>query len=128
MLRLIYHIPAVESADQNVELDAGDLDEASFHHAIKRFWQLPIYNYLVVFDPHDLEADDEPGMGMLSDDLSDIYRDLAIGLADFKKGYVSDACFDWAFSYRGHWARHAVNALGAIEIYRIDNYLKVNRP
>ena len=32
---------------------------------------------------------------------------------------------DWAHSYRIHWARHATNALSAIEIYRTDNFKRV---
>jgi hypothetical protein len=65
-------------------------------------------------------------MGTLADDLADIYRDLAEGLSNAEQGHMEDACFDWAQSYQSHWARHAVNALGAIEIYRTDGVMRVD--
>lgn len=86
LLRLIHHIPAVESADHDYEYDAGEVADEVFKHAIKRFLRLPIFDYLVMFDPHTSEIDEKPVMGMLPDDLSDIYRDLAGGLINWKTG------------------------------------------
>jgi hypothetical protein len=73
------------------------------------------------FDPHDFEAKDEPVVGLLSDDLADICRDLSEGLSSAKSGHIKEACFEWSQSYRTHWSRHAVSALAAIELYRTDN-------
>ena len=49
-------------------------------HDIRRLSDLPFQFYRVVFDPHDLDAIDEPVMGDLQDDLAGIYGDLWHGL------------------------------------------------
>lgn len=121
LIRLIFHIPAVESHQHCVDYDGRRIGNEEFGRAVRRFGELPFNFYRVVFDPHDFEATDEPVTGMLADDLGDIYRDLAEGLDNAKNGHLDDACFDWCRSYQSHWARHAVNALAAIEIYRTDN-------
>lgn len=121
LLRLLLHIPAVEAHPQGVETSGRRPGEAEFGRAVRRFAGFPFSFYRVVFDPHDLEAEDEPVMGMLADDLADVYRDLAEGLDQAKQGNLEAACFDWAISYRTHWARHAVHALTAIELYRLGD-------
>lgn len=121
LLRLLLHIPAVEKHPQGVETTGRRPGEAEFGRAVHRFGNFPFSFYRVVFDPHDLEAEDEPVMGMLADDLADIYRDLAEGLEQARQGNPESACFDWCLSYRTHWARHAVHALTAIELYRLSD-------
>lgn len=121
LIRLIFHIPAVDSHQHGVDFDVERIGAKEFGRATKRFGELPFNFYRVVFDPHDFEAKDEPVTGMLADDLGDIYRDLAQGLENSRNGHIDEACCDWSQSYMFHWARHAVNALSAIEIYRIDN-------
>lgn len=121
LLRLIFHIPAVDSAPHGTGFEGEGPDDAVYARVVKRFSGFPFYCYRVVFDPHDLEAVDEPVMGLLSDDLADIYRDLAKGLSLHAQGHLAEACFEWSLGYRHHWARHAVNALAAIEMYRTDN-------
>ncbi|MGJ8640151.1 MAG: DUF5063 domain-containing protein [Opitutaceae bacterium] len=125
LLLLVFHVPAVESHQQAADFDGKRISEEEFIRAVKRFGDLPFDFYRVVFDPHDFEAEDEPVHGMLADDLSDIYRDISEGLDNVRNGHLDDACFDWSQSYSSHWARHAVNALAAIEIYRTDNYKRV---
>jgi len=125
LVRLIFHIPAVESHQHGVDFKGKGIEQESFNKAVKRFAELPFNYYRVVFDPHDFEAKDEPVTGMLADDLGDIYRDLAEGLDNARNGHIDEACFDWAQSYTFHWARHAVNALAAIEIYRTNHYERV---
>lgn len=127
LIRLIFHIPAVESHQHGADFEGRRIGDEEFGRAVKRFGELPFNFYRVVFDPHDFEATDEPVTGMLADDLGDIYRDLAEGLDNARKGHIDDACSDWAQSYMSHWARHAVNALAAIEIYRTDNYERVEQ-
>ncbi len=122
LLCLISNIPAVEAAPQGVEFDEIGPDDATLRKSVARFNKLPFSFYRVVFDPHDLGAIDEPVMGNLADDLSDIFIDLAEGLDLADEGHLEEACFEWSFSYRSHWARHAVNALMAIELHRTDNY------
>lgn len=122
LLRLIFHIPAVELAPLGTDFDGMERDEEEYARIARRFGGFEFNAYRFVFDPHDLDAVDEPVMGMLSDDLADIYRELAIGLSNADQRHLDEACFDWSFGYRSHWARHAVNALAAIELYRTDNY------
>lgn len=125
LIRLIFHIPAVDAHQQGADFDGQRIGDEEFGKAVRRFSVFPFNFYRVVFDPHDFDAKEDPGVGMLADDLGDIYRDLAEGLDNAKNGHLDDACFDWSQSYRYHWARHAVNALAAIEIYRTDNYERV---
>jgi hypothetical protein len=127
LVRLIFHIPAVESCPHGADFDGKRLDDEEYARAVKRFSGLPFNFYRVVFDPHDLEANDEPVTGMLADDLADIYRDLAEGLDNARAGHIADACSDWSESYMSHWSRHAVNALASIEIYRTNNYERVEQ-
>jgi hypothetical protein len=125
LIQLIYHIPAVEKATHGSSHEGRGPDASTYARVLKRFGCLPFDLYRVVFDPHkidDSDDSDEPVMGMLSDDLADIYRDLAEGLSNAELGHMDDACSDWHFSYRSHWARHAVSALMAIEIGRTDSY------
>ena len=125
LLRLIFHVPAADAAPHGTGFDGAKPDDAAYQRISERFRKFAFNFYRVVFDPHDFEATDEPVVGMLSDDLADIYRDLAEGLSNHEQGHIDEACFDWSFSYRSHWARHALNALSAIEIYRTDGYKDV---
>ena len=125
LIRLIFHVSAVESHQHGADFDGHRIGNEEFASVVKRFSVFPFNFYRVVFDPHDFEAEDEPVTGMLADDLADIYRDLSEGLDNAKNGHIDDACFDWSQSYTSHWARHAVNALTAIELYRTDNYERV---
>ncbi|PTX99226.1 hypothetical protein DB345_02300 [Spartobacteria bacterium LR76] len=120
LLRLIFHITAVESHQQAGEHENDGPSNEEFARAVKKLKALPFDYYRVVFDPHDFEEKAEPVTGSLSDDLADIYRDLAEGMALARDGHIDDACFHWALTYRSHWARHAVSALAAIEIHRTD--------
>jgi len=125
LLRLVYHISAIENALHDTQHSGKRLSQDSYQRVVNQFAVFPFNAYRVVFDPHDFDALDEPVTGALSDDLSDIYRDLAEGLDNYQNGHIQDACSDWAQSYQIHWARHAVNAISAIENYRINNWLKI---
>ena len=127
LIQLVYHVPAVANAAHGCDHEGVSPDDLIYSRVSKRFGSLSFNLYRVVFDPHKIDDDDEPVMGMLSDDLADIYRDLSEGLSNFDQGHVDDACSDWHLSYRSHWARHAVSALMAIEIGRTDNYEEVEQ-
>ena len=90
----------------------------------RRFNGFPFQSYNSFFDPLDivgaLAGKNKPGIALLGDDLADIYVDLSEGLDNYRHGAMKEACFNWAFGYQSHWARHAVGALHAIEIYRTD--------
>ena len=120
LIRLIFHIPAVESHQHGTDFDGQRISSEEFGRAVNRFRELPFNLYRVVFDPHDFEVDNETVTGSLADDLADIYRDLAVGIDNAINGHINDACFDWSQSYASHWFRHAVSALTAIEIFRTN--------
>jgi hypothetical protein len=124
LLRLIYNMPAVEVAPQEVDHDGAGPDGEKYAKVARRFAGFPFNVYRFVFDPHNLDESDKPVMSTLSDDLPDIYRDLAQGLDNARQGHLEDACFEWSTSY-SHWGRHAMSALSAIELYRMDRGMRV---
>ena len=77
--------------------------------------KLPINAYSVVFDPLGHSA--QPVIGMIDDDLSDIYADLMDGLTLCRAGRYQDALWQWHFSYYAHWGRHVSHAQSAIWQY-----------
>ncbi len=120
LLRLIFHITAVEKHQQGSYQENHFLENSEYQRVVKKLDHLPFRSYRKVFDPHGFEEKDEPVTATLSDDLADIYLDLAGGVALTLGGHIDDACFHWALNYRIHWVRHAMSALTAIEMYRID--------
>ena len=112
------------SGDGKEDREGKRPTDAQRHAVRKRFNGFPFQLYNAFFDVLDiagaLQGKNTPDIGMLSDDLTDIYIDLSAGLDNYRHGAVREACFDWAFGYQSHWARHAVGALQAIEIYRTD--------
>lgn len=80
------------------------------------FAALPFNYYREVFYSNSEHAD-EPVVGDLADDLTDIYCDLHVGLAIFDSGNESAAVWYWRFSFGAHWGRHAVCALRAIHCH-----------
>jgi uncharacterized protein DUF5063 len=68
--------------------------------------------YAEIFDPRDLEAG--PVNALLSDDLADIYGDLAKGLGHWKAGERDEAVWSWRFGLRIHWGEHATGAMRAL--------------
>lgn len=117
------HCQVCRDALKEVDHDGSRPDGEQYAKVARRFAGFPFNVYRVVFDPHDLDAVDEPVTSTLSDDLADIYRDLAEGLNNADQGHLNDACFDWSTSY-SHWGRHTMSALSAIEVYRMDNYMR----
>ena len=72
--------------------------------------------YWVVFEP--LEQDKpELVLGLLSDDLADIWRDLNPGITAIDSGrttFVSNVVWNWRFSFETHWGQHAASAIYAL--------------
>lgn len=69
-----------------------------------------------IFDPYD-DKDHEPVCGWLADDFADIYRDIKTGLVAFEKGTpkaISEAVWQWRFSFWSHWGEHATGAIHAL--------------
>jgi hypothetical protein len=67
--------------------------------------------YWEVFDPY-IEA--EALIGSLSDDVSDVYADLARGLVLWTAGKRDAAVWEWRFAFDTHWGDHAIDALRAL--------------
>ena len=70
--------------------------------------------YWMVFDPAD-PTDKGAIQNTLSNDLSNIYRDLRSGLSADESAILSnDALWELRFQFEHHWGEHAVSALTAM--------------
>lgn len=67
--------------------------------------------YWLMSDPYRMDA---PAVGALSDDLADIYLDLAQGLDAATAGFPQGACWEWRFLLWAHWGAHATGAMRAL--------------
>ena len=67
--------------------------------------------YWEVFDPYE---QDQPVAGSLSDDLLDVYKDVARGLALWDSSHHVEAIWEWRFHFVVHWGDHAIDALRAL--------------
>jgi hypothetical protein len=66
--------------------------------------------YREVFDPY---ADSPEVGGGLSDDVSDIYRELRGGLMQWRRDELAEAAWTWRFGLT-HWGEHVTSALRAL--------------
>ena len=66
--------------------------------------------YWEVHNPFDC---DDPVCGSLSDDFSDIYKELNIGINMYAKD-INEAIWHWKWSFENHWSYHVVDALRAL--------------
>jgi hypothetical protein len=82
----------------------------------ERAAQLPLQGYWEIFDG-SRNPPEEPVHGSLVDDVGDIYRDVARGLALFESGKRAEALWEWAFNFRIHWGEHALSAMRALHRY-----------
>ena len=102
--------------------DEADLDFENKRGSVEILRKkLPVDAYAVVFDPLEYEPAEvnlpTPIMATISDDLSDIYRDLMEGLVLFRNGQIENALWQWRFAYYSHWGRHLSHAQSAIWQY-----------
>lgn len=99
------------------------MDEARVSHEVYRaisqrlaevlgehdyYWEVPCS------DMADLAEEPSPAMGQLSDDLTDIWRDLEVGRRSWERGDKLDRLFAiwyWRLHFFGHWGMHLVDAL-----------------
>jgi hypothetical protein len=86
--------------------------------------------YWEVFEP--LEKDPpEPLTGSISDDLTDIWRDLKVGMTAFERGTPPDminAFWHWRFSLETHWARHVAGVVSALTAVCFGTFADESRP
>lgn len=76
-------------------------------------------HYLSFFDPVDiLQTPKDLSIGMLADDLADIYRDIRPGLRVWDSTHdewLQEAIYDWRWpNFDQHWGVHATSALQAL--------------
>jgi len=99
--------------------DTFEFDGPSAAGILRR--KLPVDAYSAVFDPFEYDPREvdppKPVMAMISDDLSDIYRNLMEGLVLFQRGEAQSALWHWHFTYYAHWGRHLSHAQSAIWQY-----------
>ena len=87
----------------------------------KRFADLPVQYYRIVFDPLSVE-NEESVVGDVHDDLADIYGDLWHGLRAYDSGDIGYGIEYWRTSYDQHWGNHAAGA-----IYPIDAFFRTKK-
>ncbi|TQK73238.1 uncharacterized protein DUF5063 [Nocardioides sp. SLBN-35] len=87
--------------------DPDDIDELRLQLATL-LGQLDTYSY--VFDPYAPEMVE----GLLSDDLTSIAADLAVGVRHYDAGDVEEALWWWQFSYVSSWGALAGSAMKAL--------------
>lgn len=83
--------------------------------------RLPFDSYSTVFEPLEVPPSEEPVVGSIADDVADIYRDVVSGLRAYRGGQQPEAIWEWGFSFRNHWGRHATDAIGALHAWLAEN-------
>lgn len=84
--------------------------------------------YRVMFDPTAMNFEEEPVLGDLHDDLTDIYKDIKQGLLVFEleneqaKAY---AIWHLKWNFWNHWADHAADAIRVLH-YILEKTEKYN--
>ena len=93
--------------EDDVELE--DITTEQWQTVRDRFANLQIEGYWTVFDPTK-DQENDTVFSLLSDDLTDIYRDIKYGLLLFDAGHISEAIWEWKFNFKIHWGRHLLDA------------------
>ncbi len=99
----------------NVESDT-ETEEALWEKCRNKLQNLPVDGYWEIFDASKIE-DDKPVFALVSDDLSDVYRDLRKGLILYDQGMFAEAFWEWRLLFQIHWGNHLVGAQKAIRNY-----------
>jgi hypothetical protein len=81
---------------------------------------LPIDMYGEIFNPLIVPPED-PVIGSITDDVISIYRDVVTGLRAYQRGDLSNARWEWGFSFAHHWGRHATGAIRTLHIWLAVN-------
>lgn len=97
--------------------DVGLVDECA---KLSAFQAIPFDMYGEVFNPL-LVPPDEPVIGSIADDITDVYRDVVTGLRAYQTGNRAGAIWEWGFHFHHHWGKHATGAIKAIHAWLVDN-------
>lgn len=95
---------------------SGEESDRVYAHAAR----LPLDLYGEVFNPLVLPPE-EPVVGSLADDITDVYRDVEDGLRLFRAGRREEALFQWTMSLQIHWGEHATGAIRALHCWLVQN-------
>ncbi|MEI7768302.1 MAG: DUF5063 domain-containing protein [Phycisphaerae bacterium] len=98
------------------EPDAACVADDEWQAIAARCAGLPFDTYGEVFDPLRIPPE-EPVIGMLSDDIADIYRDVVTGLRAYHAGRRAQAVWEWRFNFNVHWGKHATGAIRALHCW-----------
>jgi hypothetical protein len=103
------------------DIKASVISDHEMKKVYRRFKGLPFNYYSQIFDPLKVPSE-EPVVGDLADDLSDIYRDLKKGLFLYDHGDEREAAWEWQLHFRIHWGQHVVAALYALHCCSVETY------
>ncbi len=119
--RLYLLAQGLREVEDAPEVEVDHLNDAAWRSAYERFAALPFSYYASIFDPRSiLTGEPEVETGDLGDDLADVYRDLSNGRSLFRAGHTEAAEWEWAWSFRNHWGRHAASAIHALHCWFAD--------
>lgn len=115
-------LPPAWSPDLEHGKDAELLSDDEWHRALNASRRLPLDLYCEVFNPTVVDPDNnKSGVGSLSDDLADIYRDVVTGLRAYERGERAEAVWVWSFLLHSHWGAHATSAIRALHWWLVEN-------
>ncbi|MBL8266663.1 MAG: DUF5063 domain-containing protein [Steroidobacter sp.] len=97
------------------ELAEAETPKAELELVLRRASALPLQFYSEIFDP--FERSPEPVTGHITDDIGDIYSDVARGLVLYERGQHDEALWEWGFNLKIHWGAHATGAIRALHAY-----------
>ena len=106
-----------ELADQPDAKSVGEDECRAVTVACRR---LPFDLYGEVFDTLPVPPE-QPVVGSLTDDITDIYRDVITGLREYESGRRAQAVWEWGFGLRQHWGEHATGAIRALHCWLASN-------
>ena len=118
---LSHQLPDVELPDDDSTEENEEEVESPMGKITKLLGKYDLYS--TVFDPI---TDADALKTTMSDDLSDIYRDLKRGLIKYDTGEEQDrreAIWEWKFNMEIHWGEHVVGVLRPIQslvYYHLD--------
>jgi hypothetical protein len=108
-------LPSPWSESLSSELAEAEIQKSDLDLVLRRANALPFQFYFEVFDA--FEKSPEPVTGHITDDIGDIYSDVARGLVLYDRGQKDEALWEWGFNLKIHWGEHATGAIRALHAY-----------